>query len=457
MHFRIAFLPLIRTTFDVPLAAEMTQLAREQLHAAGFELLEVEQPISDLQTAQQVARIIASSQLDLLVIFQATFADSTMVLALADASEAPVFLWAVPEPWMGERLRLNSLCGINLAAHALTLRQRKYQYAYSLPQDTTIIQKIRTLAAAGYLRRRLRSAHLGVIGDHPAGMDSCHLDEASLGTIFGVSITRIELEDVFKRARSVSGRVIDQTHTLLETRLDNLASLEQVPLRGSLSVYNALKEIATEMELDGLAVRCWPEFFTEMGCAACGAMSMLSDGFGDAAPIPCSCEADINGTLTQLMLQWLSNSPAFGTDMVGVDTEKDQVALWHCGLAPLSMADPHHQPHGGIHSNRRLPLVLDFPLKPGAVTLARVSQATGSLRLVLGKGEMLAEPKPFSGTAGILKLECPAEEFLNLLLREGLEHHISLTYGDYSATLQCFAGLIDLPILTIGNREEVVA
>ena len=456
MSFRIAFLPLVRTTFDVPLAAEMTRLAREQLQAAGFDLFEPEQPVTDLQAAQQVAGQVAAAQVDLLLIYQATFADSTLVIALTEASDAPVFLWAVPEPWTGERLRLNSLCGINLAAHALTLRQRKYQYAYSPPQDPAVLQKIRSLAAAGFLRRRLRSARLGVVGEHPVGLDSCHLDEAGLGSVFGVQIARIELNEVFARARNIPGAVIDATRTRLDSRLDNLSSLEQSPLRGSLGVYNALKEIAAEKNLDGLAVRCWPEFFTELGCAACGAMSLLSDGFEQAVPVPCSCEADINGTLTQLMLQWLSGSPAFGTDMVGVDPDKDRVALWHCGLAPLSMADPNCQPHGGIHSNRRLPLVMDFPLKPGKVTLARISQATGSLRLVLGKGEMLAEPKPFSGTAGILKLDCSASEFLNLLMREGLEHHISLTYGDYSPALRSFAELIDLPVLTIGKEEVLM-
>jgi L-fucose isomerase-like protein len=271
--------------------------------------------------------------------------------------------------------------------------------------------------------------------------------------MFGVQVQHIELDDVFIRARSISEATIVHTRTLLNTHLDNLQTLDQVPLNGTLSVYNALKEITSEHKLDGLAVRCWPEFFTEMGCAACGAMSMLSDGFGQATPVPCSCEADINGTLTQLMLQWLSDAPAFGTDMVGVDTDKDRVALWHCGLAPLSMADLNYQPHGGIHSNRRLPLVMDFPLKAGQVTLARLSQATGSLRLVLGRGEMLAEPKPFSGTAGTLKLECSADEFLNLLIKEGLEHHISLTYGDYFEALIAFAGLIDLPVLPLAGRR----
>jgi L-fucose isomerase-like protein len=219
-------------------------------------------------------------------------------------------------------------------------------------------------------------------------------------------------------------------------------------------VYNALKDIAIEQNLDGLAVRCWPEFFTEMGCAACGAMSMLSDGFEMEKPIPCSCEADINGTLTQFILQILADAPAFGTDIVGVDQAQDLVALWHCGLAPLTMADPKVQARGGLHSNRKVPLVMDFPLKPGEVTFARISQATGELRLVLGKGEMLAVQKPFSGTSGTLKLDFSAKKFLDMLMFEGLEHHISLVYGDYLGLLEAFAKLVKLPVFIMS--EEVM-
>jgi hypothetical protein len=32
-------------------------------------------------------------------------------------------------------------------------------------------------------------------------------------------------------------------------------------------------------------------------------------------------------------------------------------------------------------------------------------------------------------------------------MREGLEHHISLTYGNYVRELQAFAALINLPTL----------
>ena len=447
-HPCIAFLPIVRVQFDVALADQMIQAGRESLKLAGFELVGPDKAISDLASAEAAVAKLSNVGVDLLLIFQATFADSSMVAAITESIDAPIFLWSVPETWTGGRLRLNSLCGINLAGHTLTLRGRKYDYAYTLPGDETVIAQIRTLATAGNLRRRLKSARLGVVGEHPSGMDTCNLDEPRLRGVFGVEIERIQLEEVFSRARGVSKADNAAVRANLEAYLDNLDTLQQAPLQGTLSVYSALKEIASERKLDGLAVRCWPEFFTQLGCAACGAMSMLSDGFGESTPLPCSCEADINGTLTQLILQWLADTPAFGTDMVAADLEQDTMALWHCGLAPFSMADPGAKLKGGNHSNRGVPLVMDFPLKPGRISIARVSQATGELRLVLGRGEILSAPKPFSGTCGVLRLERPMRQFLDMLMHEGLEHHVSLVYGDYLAELQAFAALASLPVLS---------
>lgn len=180
---------------------------------------------------------------------------------------------------------------------------------------------------------------------------------------------------------------------------------------------------------------------------------MLSDGFRGQTPIPCGCEADINGTITQLILQKLSGQPAFGTDMVGIDEKEGLIALWHCGLAPLSMADTRFPTQGTIHSNRKLPLLMDFTLKPGDVTYARLSRSRGILRLVIGSGAMVEGPKPFSGTSGLFKPLLPTRSFLDLLMKEGLEHHISLTYGNYSAELKAIAGVFDLPILWMDSKE----
>jgi L-fucose isomerase-like protein len=455
--FRIAFAALARPTFDISLAQDVTQQARDQLQQAGFELLTSDSLIADLADVQAFLSMYDQSEsagVDLLLIFQATFADSTLATSLVEgfvsrSTPPPVFLWAVPEPRTGGRLQLNSLCGINLAGHALSQRQQSYEYAYAQPGDPDVLVQIKTLAAAGMLRRRLAQARLGVVGEHPAGMDSCHLDENELKVKLGISIQKIPLDLVFSLARQATPDQVAVVRSHLDTRLDNLSELEQKPLNGTLSVYQALWTLAEQNQLGGLAVRCWPEFFTDLGCAACGAMSMLSDGFGEHSPIPCSCEADANGTVTQLILHWLAGEPSFGTDIVAMDFNEDVIALWHCGLAPLSMANPTYQPRGTIHSNRKVPLVMEFPLKSGRVTIARLNRHAGELRLVLGRGEMLDAPAPFSGTSGLLRLETKTRQFFNVLMQQGLEHHISLVYGDYLAELQAFARLLSLPVLLL--------
>jgi L-fucose isomerase-like protein len=443
--YRIAFIPLARTTFDIPLAEMVTKRMRQVLQTAGFQLVGPDHLVTDLPAAQSLAREIADESCDILFIFQATFADSTMVTAITEANDAPVFLWAIPEEPTGSRLRLNSFCGINLAGHALTLRKIPYEYAYAYPENAEALEKVKVLAAAGYTRRRLKTARLGVVGEHPAGMDTCHLDEAELQRLFGLTTVHIPLERVFSRARAVEPAAISSVRQRLDARLPNLAELEQKPLAGTLSVYTVLQEMVKEEKLDGLAVRCWPEFFTDLGCAACGAMSMLTDEL-----TPCSCEADANGTVTQLILQWINNNQhAFGSDFVAADVEKNTGVLWHCGLAPLSMANPKDQPRGTIHSNRRVPLLMEFTLKPGPVTLARLNQSTGQLRMVVGRGEMLSAPPSFSGTSGVIRFECPVQAVLDTMMNEGFEHHVSLTYGDHYQSLLAFAKFVHIPVFTL--------
>ncbi|MFN2303547.1 MAG: hypothetical protein ACK2TV_07420, partial [Anaerolineales bacterium] len=109
--YRIAFTPILRTTFDIDFAQQMIEAARLSLLNAGFELIEPEQAISNIESARKASAHLKHQSFDTLVIFQATFADSTLVANLVEGVSSPVYLWAVPEPWTGSRLRLNSLCG----------------------------------------------------------------------------------------------------------------------------------------------------------------------------------------------------------------------------------------------------------------------------------------------------------------------------------------------------------
>ncbi len=442
---RIGFIPLARPTFDTALAAEVTAQARAALLDTGaVSLLGPEALVMDLPAAAAAAQMLAGDPPDLLLVFQASFADSTMVVQLARSVQAPVLLWAVPEERTGGRLRLNSFCGINLGGHGLRRAGFHYDYVYAAPGDPAATEKALTLARAGRAARLLRGARIGRFGRNPDGFEPCTFDDEALTGLTGARIVQRELGEVFDGARAAAESATEPILADLAQRVAGLPALDQTALHKSLGAYLTLRGLAAKHEFAGLAVRCWPEFFTELGCAACGAMSLLSDQM-----IPCSCEADVNGTVTQLMLQWLSGGQAFGTDMVGFDVARDEAVLWHCGLAPLSMADPEFQPRGAIHSNRKLPLLMEFPLKPGRVTIARLSEATGAYRLVVGRGEMLRAPMSFSGTSGVLRFDRPAGEVLDTIMAEGLDHHISLTYGDHLDALLALARMLDLPVLRL--------
>jgi L-fucose isomerase-like protein len=422
----------------------VTAQARQRLIEAGYTLIGGEKLISTPDEAAAAARQLADQTLDALVIFQATFADSTMAQSLVKLTDAPLLLWAIPEAPTGGRLRLNSLCGINLAGHALTRAGARYFTLYAYPDDPAALERVTAVARAGYTRRRLRGARIGRVGEHPAGFETCQVNDTGLKQLFGLDVMLVDLPTLFEKVRVAELHEVDAVLNDLRPLVAGVDQVDQRALRGTLGTYVTLRDFARAEHLDGYAVRCWPEFFTELGCAACGSSSLLNDTL-----IPASCEADVNGTITQLILQWMSGEPAFDTDIVAFDLEADTAVFWHCGKAPLSMADPDVQPRATIHSNRQKPLLMEFPLKPGGITLARLSEATNRYRLVIGRAEVVQAPISFTGTSGVIRFERPAREVLDTLLGEGLEHHLALTYGDHVETLLAFAHLLDLPVLRL--------
>lgn len=447
----VALFAIARPTFDVPLAEAVAAAAAAALQAAGLTLAGTGPALlMDAADAERAIAALAERPCDLVLLLQASFADSSMATRIAAAADgAPLLLWAVPEERTGGRLRLNSLCGINLAGHALTLRGLRYEYLLAPPDDQAASARVAALARAGAARRALRSARVGVVGEHPAGFEPCAYDADDLRAIFGAEVVPIALGAALARARDADDAARDAFLRRAGERATNLGALEQAAARGTAGVYAALRAYADEERLAGVAVRCWPEYFVENGCAACGAMSLLNDEC-----TPASCEADVNGTLTLVILRALSGAPSFIADLVSVDPADDTAALWHCGLAPFSMADPEAAVTATIHSNRKLPLLFEFPLRPGRVTLARLSRTRwdagrNGYRLVVGGGEMLRAPRSFSGTAGVVRFDRPAAEVLDTVMREGLEHHLCLVYGDYRAELRALASLVGLAVLEL--------
>lgn len=443
---RVGLLPLGRPTFDVPYAEEKLAALLAQLDdwaaAGGHELVG---PRSLLMGPDEEA-LEAVARTDALLILQVTFTDAAFATRAAVAHPGRVAIWAVPEPRAGGRLRLNAFCGLNLLGHALGLNGRGFTWAYGDTADPDALLTGPEVAAktgqpSGAAPVAIpKDLNIARIGAHPEGFDTCAYDADALRALTGATVTELDLPELFDRARALPEAAVAPYATRAET-LGGVDLLDRGELDRSLRLAGALDALKAEHRFDAMAIRCWPETFTEYGGAVCGPVSMLGE-----ARTPCACEADVYGAVTQSILQAVADAPVFLADIVDMDDETGVV--WHCGQAPSSMAAT--APGATVHTNRKQALLLEFPLRPGRVTLFRLSQARGTPQVVIATGEMLDRPMAYTGTSGTLAFDRGAGAVRDDILASGLEHHMALAYGDHADALRGVAAGLGIPVLELG-------
>lgn len=458
---KIGILPLGRATFDVEFAQENLAAMLAALDATGHELTGPRALLCDETATRAAVAELEGAAPDLVLILQVTFTDAAMAAFIGKRFDGPLALWAIPEPRQGGRLRLNSFCGLNLASHALGLNRRAFGWLYAAPGAEAVPELTALLAGdrpAGQLdagavpaptpegaaiAEAVRGQKIARIGAHPEGFHTCAYDPGEIAALAGVEVEAFELEHLFDRARAVPAETARELRDQVAT-LDGIGAVDQAELDRSLRLKAGLDALRGQGGFDAFAIRCWPETFTEYGGAVCGPAAMMGE-----ARVPCACEADVYGALTQLILLQAAQAPVFLTDLVDMDAATDTGVVWHCGQAPLSMRDPEGPAEATIHTNRRQPLLYQFTLKPGPVTLMRISQARGRAKMVLGLAQMQRAPMAFTGTSGTLTFERGAKAVLQDIIASGLEHHMALAYGDHRAALRGTAGALGLPLLEL--------
>ncbi len=449
----IGFIALGRPTFDTEFAQAAADQAFDVAKSAPFAVRGSSTLAMDVEQVRQCSKEF--QDIDALVVFQATFADSTLVAALAAETEAKLVLWATREERTGGRLRLNSFCGINLAGYFLARDGRSFSWVYRKPDEAEATKELLAAIESEMGRAnpddraqrdptdRRENRTIGVLGVRPDGFEPCDFDTVELRSRFGVEVDEVDLSAWFESATGSPSDVVAEARSKVES-MKGLADVDQDALDSSLRLYTGVASLSAERGWDGVATRCWPECFTEYGGAACIGNSLTTSN-----GIPGCCEADVYGVLTALALSDQAGEPAFVADLVDLDRESNTAVFWHCGSAPQEMASPDHPLRAALHSNRQKPLLNEFPLSPGVVTVARVSQSRHQARLVLGVAEMLDEPLAYSGTAGVARLTRSVDQVVDTILGEGLEHHYGLVYGDHREAMVDYAEAHGLEIVEL--------
>ena len=461
---RVALVALARPTFDLRWAQANFDSARKLLTDLGAEVVG---PAELIMTSEDVAAVNLPDA-DLHILFMASFSDASPAVALLGNVAGPILGWSMREPGeVGERLKLNSMCGVNLAAHALlnvgqTLRhihgnadEKEVRELLAnalmgeLPPISTLELKSGELASEADVAlalEKLANRKIGSVGEAPGGFSPCVYDSDQLQALFGLTVEQMNMDEAFARISQVSTERSDLAYASAVAAQPSLSDVNVAEAKKVSRVEVALDDWRSEAALDAIAIRCWPEFPTDLGACICSSLGRLSD-----RGIVTTCERDVLGAVTMLVCEALGSDQNYLVDIVDLDASAGLVRLWHCGSAATKLAADPSNATQSIHCNRKLGVAGNFPLKTGAVTLFRIDRdvdpanKTG-LRIVMSRGESIAAPNQFQGNTATVVTEPDAAALVNAIITGGYPHHLVISWVDVRPGIRRMAKLLGIPL-----------
>ena len=456
----IGYLSLGRDTFDINFAEQKINNISNILKKLDYKISKFEKLILSQNDADKAIKFFKNEKCEKYIVIQSTFTDAEFILKFALEFNKPILFISIKEPRSGKRLRLNSICGVNLALHALVKNNKNGEFVIFNNNSRIIKEKIKDfidrkkMSNFNYLKKviikdkkkiipKIEEFNLGLVGKRPNGFYTCDFNELEIKNRLKTNIKKINLDKLFTVSKQISKEEINHTKKDIGHYTSGLKKLNSVELNKSLSIFHGLKSIKKEKNIDSFAIRCWPEMFTKFGCAACGPMAMLNE-----RKISSACEADVLGSISCRILNQINNKPSLLVDIVDLDYKKNNVVFWHCGLAPISMSNKK-KTKAILHSNRKKPLLFDFAFKKGEITIFRVSKSHNKLKFFILKGKVLDKKNSFSGTSGVVSFGKSTTKIIEEFMLSGMEHHIAFTYGDIYEDLLSLGNQLKIPVYTL--------
>ncbi|MEJ6761343.1 MAG: hypothetical protein QNK54_05040 [Candidatus Planktophila sp.] len=461
---RVALVALARPTFDLACAQANFDSARALLRELGAMIVG---PDELIMTAEDVAAV-RLPEADLYILFMASFSDASPAVELFGKVKGPILGWSMREPGeVGERLKLNSMCGINLAAHALMNVGQKIHHIHGNADESKVRAAIKDalegklpesqspqniIGELGYESDAqeallwLKGKKIGAVGDAPVGFTPCLYDAKQIHSLFGLDIRQITIEDAFGKISEVKDEARELAYA---SALQAQPSLGSVNIEEAKKVYGvevALNQWREDEKLDAIAIRCWPEFPTDLGACICSSLGRLSDR-GTVT----TCERDVLGAVTMMVCESLGSDENYLVDIVDLDAPQGLVRLWHCGSAATRLAADPANATQSIHCNRTLGVAGNFPLKTGPVTLFRIDRdvdpgnKTG-LRMILSQGESIPALNHFQGNTATVITQPDATALVNGIITGGYPHHLVISWIDVRPGIRQMAKILGIPL-----------
>ncbi len=428
-EIRVGLVCLARKTFDYQAAKEIYGKIKndlKKLDNVHWEI--VEDLVIEIDEAQNAAHRLFCQEIDALVCISGTFALGHLILELNKIINKPILLWGLEElPYDGGKIRLNSVCGINLnSSNLYKAGVKNYQVVIGEKIDEDWVDAIRII-------KTFSANRIGILGYRAKGFFNLDVDELDLYKQLGVLVDHFELEQVYNFAINID-KIKDKITQIKSTFDVSGITEQQVTKVAELTV--KFEGFMKENKLSALAIRCWPEFAENFGISPCAAMSVLQSE-GNIL----TCEGDLLGALSMLAHKAIGGETPFMADFSQVDLKENIGLLWHCGVAACNLWDEKCVRSLDSYFAGGKGVTADFVMKSGELSLLRIDYTPGEYRIFLQKSKGIPMNKELKGTYVKVRFKDDVRDVLDKIIYNGIAHHISVVYGEFIKPLEIFAKL----------------
>jgi L-fucose isomerase-like protein len=289
--------------------------------------------------------------------------------------------------------------------------------------------------------KRMRESTILVIADGDTWGARQEIVDNALA-IFGTRAVRIGSDQVEAYYRQVAPDEADRWREKWAGEALKTVEPDAAEIGRSARMYLAMKAAMQDVGADAVTVDCLGLYYAgKLSAYPCmGLFQLNNDGSTGV------CEADIDSTLTQLMIRYLTGRPGYVSDPV-IDTAAGQIIYAHCvatnrPFGPDGLSNPYiirsHAEDGKGASVQSL-LPLGQP-----ITTVKVSARNKAFAVHGGRAVANVEDDKACRTK--LAAEVDAQRILDNYHSEIFGWHRVTCYGDYRKTLVNLATLYGLEI-----------
>jgi len=442
-QIKLGFVPTRREVFSAEDAVKYrkiieAKLAEWQIDYVGLDWLNEEALLYSPRDVAAVTRHFRSEAVDALFCPHCNFGTEEAVAKLGKALDVPVLLWGprdeAPQP-DGMRLR-DTQCGLFATAKGLQRLGVPFTYIVNCRVDDPIFARgFSNFMAAAAVVKTFRNLRIGQVGPRPREFWSVIVNEAELLERFGVQVVPRDLASIVEATRqkvAAPDEALNEAVSAIKQR-----ATVQIADEGLLPTVAAfrlvLQQWAQDEGLGALAVQCWPGLQETLGIAPCSGFGELID-----AGIQAACETDVHGAISLAMLQAAAGDQTkpFFADWTIRHPENDNAELlWHCGPFPYSLKAEGATAKLSDHyiMDGTNPAVMEFPIRGGDVTIARMDSDGSDYWLLTGEGRATTGPHTRGTYLWMEVSDWPRWE--EKIIRGPYVHHVAAIHGRLAPVL----------------------